>query len=258
MKMNCGVCGKEIGILGQIKLADGNVICRDCEKQVSPFFVPLECSLQTYHGNIRQNEDGLKLYEAYFNKNKKAVKLCDNHVIYDPGTALVCIFGDRGGIFNRKKFYNVFRLADLEKYEQTSRFQRTADGSNNQVHCIYLSFKGEREGLSNFMIETENSKAKQLIKEFDLALGGNTKGAFGFANAMKTSFKKSQDQAMAAVGMLNGLKSAVSAMQNGEKDSDTIMEAGAQVIANADAMFYAGREELISKADAALKEVLDK
>lgn len=61
------------------------------------------------------------------------------------------------------------------------------------------------------MIETENSKAKQLIKEFDLTLGGNTKGAFGFANAMKTSFKKN-----------------------------------------------AGREELISKADAALKEVLDK
>lgn len=256
MKMNCSVCGKEIGFLGQIKLSDGNVICKDCEKQVSPFFVPLECSLQTYHGNLKQNEEGLKLYEAYFNKNKKTVKLCDNHVIYDPGTALVCIFGDRGGIFNRKKFYNVFRLADLEKYEQTSKFYRTADGSNNQTPCIYLSFRGECDGLSSFMIATENSKAKQLIKEFDLALGGNTKGVFGFANAMKTSFKKTQDQAMATAGMLNGIKSAVSAMKNGETNSDNIMEAGAELVANADVMFYAGREELISKADAAINEVI--
>lgn len=256
MKMNCSICSKEIGILGQIKLADKNVICRDCEKKVSPYFIPLECSLQTYNGNLKQNEEGQKLYEAYFYKNRKAVELCDNHVIYDPGTALVCIFGDRGGIFNRKKFYNVFRLADLEKYELISQFERSADGSNNQVHKIYLSFKGERDGLSSYMIATESGKAKQLIKEFDLALSGNTKGAFGFANAMKTSFKKSQDQAVAAAGMVNGIMNAVSAMKNGETDSDTIMEAGEQMIANADTMFYAGREELISKADAAIKEVL--
>lgn len=258
MKMNCSVCGKEIGILGQIKLSDGNVICRDCEKQVSPFFEPLECSIQTYHGNVKQNEDGLKLYEAYFDKNKKAIKLCDNHVIYDPGTALVCIFGDRGGIFNRKKFYNVFRLADIEKYEQISRFHRSADGSNNQEICIFLSFKGERDGLSSFTIATDSSKAKQLVKEFDLALGGNTKGAFGLGNAMKTSIKKSQDQAVAAAGMINSFMSAMSAMKNGETDSAAIMEAGSEMVANADAMFYAGREELISKADAAIKEVLGK
>ena len=256
MKMNCSVCSKEIGILGQIKLADGNVICRDCEKKVSPFFVPLECSLQTYNGNLKQNEEGQKLYEAYFNKNKKAVKLCDNHVIYDPGTALVCIFGDRGGIFDRKKFYNVFRLADIEKYELVSQFQRAADGSKSQVPKIYLSFRGEREGLSSFMIATESGKAKQLIKEFDMALGGNTKGAFGFANAVKTSFKKNQDQALAAAGMVNGIMSAVSAMKNGETDSDTIMKAGAEMIASENAMFYAGREELISKADAAINEVI--
>lgn len=184
-ELNCAVCDKEVGFQGQIKLSDGTFICRDCEKKVSPFFEPSESTLETYKGNLKQNEEGKKLYDAYFSKNRKAIGLCENHVIYDPGTALVCIFGDRGGIFGRKRFYNVFPLADIGKYEQADRFQRKDDGSNQQISCVYLSFKGVRTGLSTFLIPADSGDIKKLKKEFDRILLGYTKGNTGVVNKTK-------------------------------------------------------------------------
>ena len=37
-KKICSICGKEIGLLGNRKLADGNM-CKDCAAKLSPFFV---------------------------------------------------------------------------------------------------------------------------------------------------------------------------------------------------------------------------
>ncbi len=36
-KKNCSVCGKKIGLMGNRKLDDGN-LCKDCAKDLSPFF----------------------------------------------------------------------------------------------------------------------------------------------------------------------------------------------------------------------------
>ena len=36
-KKNCGICGKELGMFGKTKLADG-YLCRDCDDKLSPFF----------------------------------------------------------------------------------------------------------------------------------------------------------------------------------------------------------------------------
>ena len=166
----CAICGKEVGYLGQVKLSDGNFICKDCEKKVNPYFEPAESTAKQYNGSLKQNEEGQKLYDAYFSNNKKAVALCDNCVIYDPGTALICIYGERGGIFNKTKFYNVFRAVDVEKYELTSRFKRTPDGANHQVTFISFTFNGERDGMSQFMIPTDNNSGKKIIKKLDQLL----------------------------------------------------------------------------------------
>lgn len=173
-ELNCAVCDKEVGLPGQRKLAGGGFICKDCEKKVSPFFEPSECTIEQYFGNIKQNEEGQILFDAYFNKNKKAVKLCDNHVIYDPGTALLCISGERSGIFSSREFFNVFRLADLKNYEQTSRFRRGVDGSNIQIKCMSLSFEGVPYGISSYLIAADEGDGKKLIKEFDRILGRQT------------------------------------------------------------------------------------
>ena len=173
--------------MGQITLADGSFICKDCEKKVSPYFEPAKCTVRHYHGNLKQNEVGQRLYNTYFCNNKKAVKLCENHVIFDPGTALLCIYGERGGIFGSKKFYNVFRMADLGKYEQAIRFTKESDGSNRQISCVHLNFAGVEEGLDNYLIEADESDLKKLTKEFDQLLGKQEKGAFGFSNQAKST-----------------------------------------------------------------------
>ena len=185
---NCIICGREVGIPGQLSLKDGHFICRECEKKVSPYFITSECTTEQYYGNIKQSEDGLKLYEAYFNKNRKAVRLCDNQVVYDSGTGLICICGERGGIFGKTRFYNVFKMSDLESYEQTSRFFRDENGSNSRKTCVSLSFGGIREGLSDFTITTDKKAAQKLISEFNQALGKRAKGISIFTEDTKRAF----------------------------------------------------------------------
>ena len=36
-KKYCDICGEKIGLLGNRKLEDGN-LCKDCAKQLSPWF----------------------------------------------------------------------------------------------------------------------------------------------------------------------------------------------------------------------------
>ena len=36
-KKNCAICGKELGVFGKTKIADGH-LCRDCNDKLSPFF----------------------------------------------------------------------------------------------------------------------------------------------------------------------------------------------------------------------------
>ena len=47
-KKNCCICGAEIGLMKQVQLADRELICRDCVKKTSPFFVPLERTTYDY------------------------------------------------------------------------------------------------------------------------------------------------------------------------------------------------------------------
>lgn len=172
-ELNCAICDKEVGFLGQVNLSDGNFICKDCERKISPFFNPSESSIVHYHECIKQQENGRKLYNAYFAKNKKTVHLCDNQVLYDPGTALICIYGERGGIFNKEKFYTVFPITAVRKYETANRFLRKADGENCQIPCVFLLFENNRKGVSSFMIPTEAGKARKLMKFLNQILACN-------------------------------------------------------------------------------------
>ena len=61
-KKNCGICGKELGLLGKRKLEDG-YICKDCASKLSPFF-----------SDRRQSTlDQIKDQLAYREANKAAV-----------------------------------------------------------------------------------------------------------------------------------------------------------------------------------------
>lgn len=254
-KVNCEDCGKEIGLVQQVQLSDRRYICRACRKKTIPYFEHLEMSYAEYQAHLKQNEDGQKLYEAYFkkNKSKKFKRMCGDHVMYDPETALVCINAKRGGFlfFGGTMFYNVFRVADLDIYESSSKFVKGQDGKNVEKTSLHLTFRNVA-GMYDYKIETTPSAIKGASKVFDEVFGGK-----GFIGGLKQSFKKNQAQAMAVAGIANGLKAAVSGMKDGNGEANEDVVAGAtQVAANMENMFYAGREDLIAKADAAIKNVL--
>ena len=59
-KKECVICGKELGILGKTKIAEG-VLCKDCERKLSPYF----------HGHRKATMDDIKKQLAYREENEK-------------------------------------------------------------------------------------------------------------------------------------------------------------------------------------------
>ena len=62
-KKECSICGKEIGLLGNRKLEDGNM-CKECAAKLSPWFSDRRSS------TVAEIEEQL----AYRDENKKAVE----------------------------------------------------------------------------------------------------------------------------------------------------------------------------------------
>lgn len=251
-KQNCAVCGKELGLMQQVQMADRNYICRDCEKKTILYFKPLQQTLSEYQANLIQNEQGVKLYEAYFKKNKNMEGFCGGRVLYDPATALICISGTRGGLFNQQKNWNVFRMADVEKYEPAAAIHPGFD--KNAPQSIYLSFH-VGDGMRGYFIPAQDADIKKLIRAFDAALTGHTGGRFDAFHARKAAHDKNMAGAMAMANMIGGLKDiAVGAMNGGNQEQG--IAGAAAVVQSMDALFYAGREDMMNRADEAIRKVL--
>lgn len=250
-KQICAVCGKELGLMQQVQLADKKYICRDCEKKTILYFKPMQQTLEEYNANLVQNEQGAKLFEAYFKKNKNMEGFCGGRVLYDPATALVCISGTRGGLFNQKKSWNVFRMADIEKYEPAAAIHGGFD--KNAPQSIYLSFH-VGDGMRSYFIPAQDADIKKLIRKFDAALTGHTGGKFDAFHAKKAAREKDLAGAMAMANMIGGFKNVVSGAMQGDNDQGI---AGAAAVAQSmDALFYAGREDMMARADEAIRKVL--
>jgi len=76
-KDNCAICGKEIGMLGKLKVEDG-VICRECAGKLSPFF----------SGRKKSTVSDIKEQLAYREKNKEIVKDFNPDVILGEKTKI--------------------------------------------------------------------------------------------------------------------------------------------------------------------------
>lgn len=62
-KKNCDICGKQIGLLGNRKLADGNC-CKDCASKLSPYF----------HERKQSTVEDIKKQLTYREANKKELE----------------------------------------------------------------------------------------------------------------------------------------------------------------------------------------
>ena len=76
MGKQCAICGAEVNLVGQQKLADGNVICRKvCQKKgMKKYFDFIHADLAQVQDHIKQVENGTKIFNDIFVPRMKAKK----------------------------------------------------------------------------------------------------------------------------------------------------------------------------------------
>ena len=247
-KKNCSICGAEIGLMKQVQLADREFICRDCVKKTSPFFVPLERTTYDYKEHMKQLENGKKLYDADFAGNKAAEKFLSKRVLVDKNTGLMCITEKRGRIilWGGTPFYMVFRIADLEICEGESRFEKGSDGKNVEKFETHFIFH-DVVGLYDFKVPSSKGSHDAMMKCLDKILG---RTGFG---SIKAGFKKNQADVRMAASIAGNLKNM---MANKDGAAEAMRQDAEEIAGALEQGFYNGREDLVAKADAAIKNVL--
>ena len=72
-KHNCAICGAEIGLVSEQKLADGNFICRKvCSKKTFKIFDKVHATLGDVTAHIEQVEKGTRIWNELLLPLKKA------------------------------------------------------------------------------------------------------------------------------------------------------------------------------------------
>ncbi|MBR5312214.1 MAG: DUF4428 domain-containing protein, partial [Clostridia bacterium] len=74
-KHNCAICGAEVGLVSEQKLADGNYICRKvCAKKCLKIFDKVNATLDSVNAHIEQVEYGTKVWNQIFVPLQKTKK----------------------------------------------------------------------------------------------------------------------------------------------------------------------------------------
>ena len=249
-KHNCAICGAEVGLVSEQKLADGNYICRKiCAKKCLKIFNKVEATLDSVNAHIEQVEYGTKVWDQIFvpltktkKKEEKMKRFGKYGELYvSPSTGLVALTENRYKffIFGKSTLACVYRLADLYGYDYESEEIKNSEGKMETKHYCVLLFHNT-PGMYLVRLELRTSyEYEAMTKYFDTQFGiQKTLGN------IKNTWKNQINAAKAAV-------EAVKAIKDGSVD-ESIAE---NTIDAFDTMQYGDRTEWIQKADAALASV---
>jgi len=248
-KHTCSICGAELNLITEQKLADGNFICRKvCSKKCLKIFNKVEATLDSVNSHIEQVEYGTKVWNQIFVpltktkvKEEKLKRFGKNGELYvSPSTGLVALTENRYKIFifGKTTIACVYRLADLYGYDYESEVVKNSEGKEETKHYCVLMFNNT-PGLYEVRLEVRAREYEDMEKYFNTLFGiqktlGNIKNTW-----------KQQINAAKAVA------DAVKAVKDGTVD-ETVAE---NTIGALDAAQYGDRTEWIAKADAALAAV---
>ena len=247
-KHNCAICGAEVGLISEQKLADGNYICRKvCSKKTFKIFDKVEATLGDVTAHIEQVEKGTRIWNELLLPLKKAkdkdAKLksfgVGSTLLYvSPSTGLVAVVETRRKIFifGKTELACVYRLADLVEYDYEEEKVKNSDGKMETKEFCHLIFRNTA-GMYSFRLEVANSKSYESMAKYLDTL-------FGIQKTLGNSFKNAKRQLDAIKGAASIVKGAV----NGTMDETQAAEAVGAV----GAYFEGDRTEWIKKADAAL------
>lgn len=249
-KHNCAICGAEVGLISEQKLADGNYICRKvCSKKCMKIFNKVEATLDSVNSHIEQVEFGTKAWNQIFVPLTKT-KVKDEKLKYfgkngalcvSPSTGLVAVTENRYKIFifGKTTIACVYRLADLYGYDYDSETVKNSEGKEETKHYCILMFNNT-PGMYEVRMEIRD------LQEFD-SMAKYFDTQFGIQKTLrniKNTWKHQIDAAKAIAGAIGAVKDGT---MNETKAEET-MEA-------LDAAQYGDRTEWIAKADAALAKV---
>jgi hypothetical protein len=245
----CAICGAEVGLISEQKLADGNYICRKvCVKKCMKIFSKVEATLDSVKSHIEQVEFGTKAWNQIFVpltktkvKAEKLKRFGKNGELYvSPSTGLVALTENRYKIFifGKSTIACVYRLADLYGYDYDSETVKNSEGKEETKHYCVLTFNNT-PGLYEVRLEVRTREYEDMEKYF------NTQ--FGIQKTLRNIGNTWKQQINAAKSVVD----AVKAVKDG-----TLDEAQAEATADAlNTMQYGDRTEWIQKADAALADV---
>jgi len=247
-KHNCAICGAEVGLLSEQKLADGNYICRKvCSKKTFKLFNKVEATLGDVTAHIEQVEKGTRIWNELLLPLKKAkdkdVKLksfgVGSSLVYvSPSTGLVALVETRYKIFifGKTELACVYRLADLVQYDYEEEQVKNSEGKMETKEYCYMGFK-DTAGLYGFRLEVANSKSYESMAKYLDTL-------FGIQKTLGNTFKNAKRQMDAIKSFAGALKAAA--------DGTLDEEQAATTVGALDASVYGDRTEWIKKADEAL------
>jgi len=249
-KHNCAICGAEVGLISEQKLADGNFICRKvCVKKCMKLFNKVEATLDSVNSHIEQVEFGTKAWNQLFVPLKKT-KVKEEKLKYfgkngelcvSPSTGLIALTENRYKIFifGKSTIACVYRLADLYGYDYDSETVKNSEGKEETKHYCVLMFNNT-PGLYEVRLEVRAREYEDMEKYFN-TLFGIQKTLRNIGN----TWKQQMNAAKAVAG-------AIKAVKDGTVD-ETVAE---NTIGALDAAQYGDRTEWIAKADAALAKVV--
>lgn len=249
-KHTCAICGAQLNLISEQKLADGNFICRKvCSKKTLKYFDKVEATLDSVNSHIEQVEFGTKVWNQIFvplqkakTKEEKLKRFGRNGELYvSPSTGLVAITENRYKIFifGKSTLACVYRLADLYGYDYESEEVKNSDGKNETKHFCTLLFHNT-PGMYQVRLEIRS------VKEFeDMAKYFDTQ--FGIQKTLR-NIKNTWKQQMGAIKAVAG---AIGSVKDGTMD-ETKAQATVEAL---DAAQYGDRTKWIAKADAALASV---
>lgn len=247
-KHNCAICGAEVGLLSEQKLADGNFICRKvCSKKTFKNFDKVSATLDDVIAHIAQIEKGTKIWNELLLPLKKSKNKEEKLKMMGVGgpllyaslsTGLVALVETRYKfmVFGKSELACVYRIADLMQYDYEEEKVQTSDGKTENKEFCNMVFK-DTAGMYGFRLAVSGKKEYESIAKYFDTL-------FGIQKTLGNSFKNAKRQLDAIKSVADTVKAAAAG------NLDEAQAAG--TVDALDTYVHGDRTELIAKADAAL------
>ena len=247
-KQTCAICGAEINLVQQQKLADGSFICRkNCKKIGMSQFDYVHADLPSVIAHNEQVTRGTKIFDKYFVpriKSKDVKRFGDVYVAEDIGLMALAKTEYKYFIFG--KYYPkavVYRIADLRDYDEEIVETKDSSGKVNKENVMRFIF-ADTPGLYTFTTKVGNTKSDEACVKYFSKLFGIQKTIGNIGNTWKN-----QINAIGAMGKALG-----EAIKSGGEATESVVDAAGDAADMMNVAIYGDRTALREAADKTLAE----